>query len=116
MRPTATPFLNGVPELLVLRLLREKEMYGYELVQAIREHSGDAIAFAEGVIYPLLHALERDGALTTRRQSIGGRSRVYYAVTPAGADRLHLLTARWRQLNQAIAAILEGPSDARYPA
>tara|TARA_R110002020_G_scaffold47735_3_gene136031 strand:- start:126 stop:464 length:339 start_codon:yes stop_codon:yes gene_type:complete len=105
-------FLNGVPELLVLRLLRDREMYGYEIVQAIRDASGEAIGFAEGVIYPLLHALERDGALTTRRQTVNGRSRVYYSVTPSGAGRLAALAAQWRNLNQAIAGILAEPRHA----
>lgn len=81
-------------------------MYGYELVQAIREASGDTITFAEGVIYPVLHALERDKALSTRRQTVNGRSRVYYSVTPSGAGRLETLARHWRQLNSGIAAIL----------
>lgn len=109
-------FLNGIPELLILRLLRDREMYGYELVQAIREASGGAILLAEGVVYPALHALERDGALFTRRQTVNGRSRIYYTVTPSGADRLAALSGHWRQLNATIATILEGPAGARSPA
>lgn len=112
MAPNSSPFLNGVPELLVLRLLRDREMYGYEIVQAIRGASGETISFAEGVIYPLLHALERDGALTTRRQTVNGRSRVYYSVTPAGTGRLQALAEQWQNLNQTIAAILAEPRHA----
>lgn len=112
MPPASSTFLNGVPELLVLRLLRDREMYGYELVQAIREASGDQLTFAEGVIYPLLHALERDGALATRRQTINGRSRVYYSVTPTGSRRFDTLSAHWRSLTTAIAAVLEAPRHA----
>jgi PadR family transcriptional regulator PadR len=109
--PTST-FLNGVPELLVLRLLRDREMYGYELVQAIRDASGDTLTFAEGVIYPVLHALERDGALSTRRQVINGRSRVYYVITPSGTERFDALSAHWRALTGAIATVLEAPRHA----
>ncbi|ODT50447.1 PadR family transcriptional regulator [Devosia sp. 63-57] len=112
MPPAPSAFLNGVPELLVLRLLRDREMYGYEIVQAIRAASGDAITFAEGVIYPLLHGLERDGALTTRRQTINGRSRVYYTVTPDGVGRLEALAEHWRHLNDAISGILAEPRHA----
>lgn len=112
MAAAYSSFLNGVPELLVLRLLRDREMYGYEIVQAIRDASGDAIAFAEGVIYPLLHSLERDGALTTRRQTVNGRSRVYYSVTPAGAGRLAILAEQWHDLHRAIAGILAEPRHA----
>lgn len=112
MATTRSSFLNGVPELLVLRLLRDREMYGYEIVQAIRDASGDAIGFAEGVIYPLLHSLERDGALTTRRQTVNGRSRVYYSVTPYGAGRLTTLAEQWHDLQRAIAGILADPRHA----
>jgi PadR family transcriptional regulator PadR len=109
---TGSSFLNGVPELLILRLLREREMYGYELVQAIRAASGDEILLAEGVVYPVLHALERNGALSARRQTVQGRSRIYYSVTPSGAERLEGLTAQWRRLNSSIGAILQGPKHA----
>jgi PadR family transcriptional regulator PadR len=112
MPPTPSTFLNGVPELLVLRLLGDREMYGYELVQAIREISAEQLTFAEGVIYPLLHTLERDGALSTRRQTINGRSRVYYSVTPTGRERFDALSAHWRTLTGAIATILEAPRHA----
>jgi len=112
MAPAPSAFLNGVPELLVLRLLRDREMYGYELVQTIREASADQFTFAEGVIYPLLHTLERDGALSTRRQTINGRSRVYYAVTPTGRERFDALSAHWRTLTGAIATVLEAPRHA----
>lgn len=99
-------FLNGVPELLVLRLLSEREMYGYELVQAIREATDENIVLAEGVVYPVLHQLERDGALQSRRQTVSGRSRVYYTVTPTGADRFARLSEAWWDLNRAIGSLL----------
>jgi PadR family transcriptional regulator PadR len=109
MAQTNPHFLNGVPELLVLRLLSDGEMYGYELVQAIREATDESIVLAEGVIYPMLHTLERDGALRSRRQTVAGRSRVYYGVTPAGADRFARLAETWQQLNRTIGALLAEP-------
>lgn len=113
---SGSTFLNGVPELLILRLLRDREMYGYELVQAIREATREEILLAEGVVYPVLHGLERSGALSARRQTVQGRSRIYYSVTPAGSERLAGLTDQWRRLNASIAAILGGPGHARSPA
>ncbi|TWB45988.1 PadR family transcriptional regulator [Nitrospirillum pindoramense] len=103
-------FMSGVPELLVLRLVREKEMYGYELVQAIRERSNDAIALGEGVIYPVLHALERDGALSSNRKTVNGRSRVYYSLTATGVRRLDDLAGNWSRLTEAIQSVLGGPA------
>ena len=67
MAQTNPPFLTGVPELLVLRMLSGREMYGYEIVKAMRLVTGEAIGFGEGVIYPVLHALEEGGALKARR-------------------------------------------------
>ena len=60
-------FMNGVTELLILHLLRRREMYGYELVGAIRDSTGDVIQLSEGGVYPLLHAMEHRGLLTCRR-------------------------------------------------
>ena len=65
-RETNPNFMAGVPELLILRLLQDREMYGYELVQAIRAETGDAISLGEGVVYTVLHTLEREAALKSR--------------------------------------------------
>jgi PadR family transcriptional regulator PadR len=100
--------MNGVPELLILRLLRYEEMYGYEIVQAIRGRSGEAIAIGEGVVYPVLHGLERDGALRSRRKTVNGRSRIYYSVTRAGSRRLADLSKTWTNLAAAIQKMLTG--------
>jgi PadR family transcriptional regulator, regulatory protein PadR len=100
--------MNGVPELLILRLLQQDEMYGYEIVQAIRSRTNEAIALGEGVVYPVLHGLERDGALTSRRRTVNCRSRIYYSVTAAGTLRLANLAQTWGNLVGAIQDLLKG--------
>ena len=50
-------FLNGVPELLILKLLSRRPMYGYQLVQAIRQATNGTLQFGEGRVYPILHRL-----------------------------------------------------------
>ena len=107
-RETNPNFMNGVPELLILRLLEGEEMYGYEIVQAIRSRTDSVIAVGEGVVYPVLHGLERDGALTSRRKTVNRRSRIYYSVTPAGSHRLADLSQTWTNLAGAIQTILVG--------
>jgi PadR family transcriptional regulator PadR len=107
-RETNPNFMNGVPELLILRLLQQEEMYGYEIVQAIRSRTDAVIAVGEGVVYPVLHGLERDGALKSRRKAINGRSRIYYTVTPAGSHRLADLSATWISLATVIQKMLTG--------
>ncbi|HEY8521860.1 MAG TPA: PadR family transcriptional regulator [Gammaproteobacteria bacterium] len=101
--------MTGVPELLVLRLLSRREMYGYELVKAIRAATSEAIGLSEGVVYPALYALEEKGALKTRQKKVNGRPRIYYSVTPKGRRRLEELTRKWQRLSAAIGAALAEP-------
>ena len=95
-------FMNGVPELLILRLLQREEMYGYELVQAIRVATREAIKLTEGVVYPTLHALERQGVLKSRHKTVSGRTRVYYSVTAKGTRHLAGLSDQWNRIAGAL--------------
>ena len=99
-------FGAGVPELLILKLLQEREMYGYEIVQAIGRATQNIVSPGEGVVYPLLHALEKDGALRAEPrptpQQAGGRTRIYYALTSRGVRRLFDLTDEWTRLQGAV--------------
>jgi PadR family transcriptional regulator PadR len=104
-------FLNGVPELLILKLLARQSMYGYEIVQAIRLTSEDVLAFGEGCVYPILHRLEADGCLSSQREQVAGRSRVVYRVTSKGEKRLNATTARWASITAVVARMLEGGRD-----
>ncbi|HEY6453716.1 MAG TPA: PadR family transcriptional regulator [Steroidobacteraceae bacterium] len=101
-------FMAGVPELLVLRLLQDREMYGYEIVQSIKTETANVISFGEGVVYPLLHNLEQEGAVTSRRKQVGGRSRVYYTLTAKGVRRYQQLAQTWTSLADAIQSALKG--------
>src|SRR5258707_14757865 len=106
MTNDAPGFMAGVPELMILRLLKDHEMYGYEIVHTIAARTLQVVAPGEGVVYPVLHALEKDGALKSRRKTVNGRSRVYYSLTARGAKRLTELTDRWTTLNNAMQAVL----------
>jgi PadR family transcriptional regulator PadR len=105
---TNPDFLNGVPEMLMLRLLSRRPMHGYELVQALLAATGEALAFGEGCVYPILHRLEADGVLRSRRETVAGRSRLVYRVTPRGEKRLAESVSLWKSVNEAIARALEG--------
>ena len=107
MAQTNPPFMSGVPELLVLRLLARNEMYGYELVKAIRVTTGEVISLGEGVVYPALYGLEQRGALKARRKTVSGRARVYYSVTAKGHRRLDQLTEEWHRVTGGIRTALE---------
>lgn len=98
--------MNGVPELLILKLLQQDEMYGYEIVQAIRNRTDAVITVGEGVVYPVLHGLEIDGALKSRRKTVNGRRRIYYSVTATGSHRLADQSEAWSNLAAAIQKML----------
>jgi PadR family transcriptional regulator, regulatory protein PadR len=105
---TNPDFLNGVPELLILSLLGRRPMYGYELIHAIRQATDGTLEFGEGCVYPVLHRLEADGLLSSRRETVAGRSRVVYRVTAKGTKRFAATTTVWRQIVRAIDHALRG--------
>ncbi len=107
---TNPDFLNGVPELLILQLLAQRSMYGYQLVEAIKQATHQRLEFGEGCVYPILHRLEKKGLLTSRRKNVGARSRIVYAVTEKGERRLVEYTATWRSVVEAITMVLQGGS------
>ena len=112
MAKTNAAFMSGVPELLILRLLAQREMYGYELVRAIRLASGEAIILAEGVVYPLLHSLESRKLLKASEKVVNGRARIYYQVTAKGARRLKTLDQQWQHVSHGIEKVLRGDGHA----
>ena len=112
MAQTNPPFMTGVPELLVLRMLADREMYGYEIVKSVRLVTAEAIGLGEGVIYPVLHGLEETGALKPKRKSVNGRERVYYSVTAKGRRRLEHLSGEWKRVRNGVNSALGDPEHA----
>ncbi len=107
-KKTNPAFLNGVPEMLILHLLGERPMYGYELVQAIRASTAEQLEFGEGCIYPILHRLEAQGLLEGQRQAVAGRQRVVYRMTRAGRQQLTRTVLDWQRIVAAVGHCLHG--------
>ena len=101
-------FLNGVPELVILKLLSTQPMYGYQLVKAIQQSSQEQFAFGEGCIYPTLHDLERRRLLTSQRRTIAGRNRHYYRLTVRGEKRLTELSQEWQRVVNGVRLVFGG--------
>jgi PadR family transcriptional regulator, regulatory protein PadR len=108
MKKTNPDFLNGVPELLVLQLLDRRPMHGYDLVQAIGESTGGRLGFGEGCIYPVLHRLEEQKLLASKRELVGGRNRIVYRVTKHGQRRLADSRVAWKEIVAAVTTVLQG--------
>ena len=76
--------LKGTLKPIILNLLTEKEMYGYEITQEVKRRSEGKILLKEGSLYPTLHSLKKDGLLETKSIMVENRTRKYYSLTPKG--------------------------------
>jgi PadR family transcriptional regulator PadR len=113
---TSNPdFLNGVPELMVLRVLQDESLHGYAIVQKISQRTGGKIEFGEGSIYPVLYRLEQEGLLTSRKEEVRGRQRVIYRLSSKGGKQLESRVARWQEIVCAIQTFFEGGENGLSP-
>jgi PadR family transcriptional regulator, regulatory protein PadR len=104
--------MAGIPELVVLSLLTDREMYGYEIARSIKTVTQDLLSVGEGVLYPALHLMESRRLLRSRSVRVDGRMRIYYSVTARGKTRLARLTSDWRRMSQGVEFILGSPINA----
>ena len=98
--------LTGSSTLLVLKLLSEKDMYGYEMIDTLRKRSQNVFEFKAGTLYPLLHGLEEKGVLKVYEQEYLGKTRKYYSITKEGRKLLNENTQEWEVYSGAIANVL----------
>jgi DNA-binding PadR family transcriptional regulator len=110
---TRSQLLKGTTTLLILSVLREGELYGYEIAARIRDRSLAFIDPGEGWLYPALHRLEAEGALeaTWRDSEIGPRRR-YYRLTRKGSRMLDAHAHEWASFAKSIGRVTRGPADA----
>lgn len=107
-------FKKGALELVLLCLIARGETYGYEILTALDRQGGRIFGGArEGSVYPVLYRLEETGLISSRIRAEGGRSRKYYAITPAGQAALTERTAFWRSFSQCVDGFLQDEEDAR---
>lgn len=100
--------------MLILAMLHDRESYGYELVERLRE--AGLVGLATGVVYPVLSRYEREGLLTSRLvASSSGPARRYYAITDRGENARVAAIGNWREITSIAARGLssEGEKDAR---
>lgn len=94
--PLGAQLQKGTTPLLVLSVIGDGELYGYQIAQLIRERSDGVFVPSEGSLYPTLHRLEADGALVaTWRENERGPKRRYYRLTPGGHRLLADHLAQW---------------------
>jgi DNA-binding PadR family transcriptional regulator len=91
---------------LVLAILAEGDSYGYAIIKRVRELSGGELHWTDGMLYPVLHRLERSGLIESRWECAdSGRRRKYYRVTESGRRQLADERRQWRAVDEALEKI-----------
>ncbi len=88
---------------LIMSILRGGESYGYEIIQRVKELSGGELEWANGMLYPVLHRLEKEGFVATQwKLSKEGRNRKYYRLTAAGREEVKSDMKEWSRVNEVL--------------
>lgn len=101
-------FKKGSVEMLLLALLNDQTMYGYQISQQMSARSNNIINIPEGSLYPSLYKLLEAGYVADERQLVSKRmARIYYSITEKGKERLQELFSEYTYVHTGIKKILE---------
>jgi PadR family transcriptional regulator PadR len=93
---------------LLLCLLEQQPMYGYQIVKELEDRSNGYFKFKEGTLYPALHRLEKSGLIMGKWQTLpNGRQRRYYYITEKGHSKLALEKTQWQDFLKAVKLIMQ---------
>lgn len=98
--------ISGSMSMLILKLLSEKDMYGYEMIDTLRQKSQNVFELKAGTLYPLLHGMEEKGMLMVYEQEANGKIRKYYSLTKQGRGLLEKKTEEWKNYAEAVTNVL----------
>lgn len=102
-------FQNSNIDMLLLKILEEKDVYGYELIQKINNVSKQKFVLKAGTLYPLLHTLEKEGCVVSYEKAEDTRQvRKYYQITEEGKNRLEYKIQNWKEYSSIINYVLGG--------
>lgn len=100
--------IGGSTDLLILFLIYNRDMYGYEIIQELELRSEGAFLFKEGTLYPILHRLEEDKYLKSyQKKGERGRARKYYKLTAEGKEFLKNEYELWQDFVGAVDKVLD---------
>ena len=107
MGKLTSELLRGSLSTLVLSALESGSLYGYDIAKQIRLCTAGALHLKEGSLYPALHAMERDGLLSSEWVTVErGPSRKYYRLTQRGKKVLAHRRTKWREFSRAVNRVL----------
>lgn len=102
--------VSGSMTMLLLKLLEEKDMYGYEMIETLRERSNNVFELKAGTLYPLLHNLESKGYVASYEKDAGGKTRKYYSITKAGRKASDDKKKEWEEYSRGVRGVIGGVS------
>lgn len=106
---TQVNFRRGVLSLVILGLLKQEDMYGYQIVQEAARQSRGKLVTQEGSLYPVLYKLQDMGMISDRKELVGKRrTRVVYHLEPKGQVYMEELLRDYRETTQGVFMIVEG--------
>lgn len=101
--------VSGSMAMLVLRLLKDGDKYGYQMIEELRRRSDDTFRMRAGTLYPLLHGLEEKGLVTAYEgEAAAGKPRRYYRLTEKGGAALREKEAAWDDYTRAVNRVMRG--------
>lgn len=87
----------------ILSILRRGENYGYQIIQQVKDISGGKLEWSDGMLYPVLHRLEKGGFIRSMwKLSEMGRMRKYYAITDIGIQEMEKVKNQWLDVHEAL--------------
>ncbi len=99
--------MKGSTSILILSLLEKKDMYGYQIIQELKEQSENIFELKEGTLYPMLHGLENENAIVSYWfDADNGKRRKYYQITSAGKRLLIEKKREWQTYSKAVNRVL----------
>lgn len=105
--------IGGSAILLVLTLLDEKDMYGYQIIKEIEIRSDSTFQFKEGSLYPVLHKLYNNGYVKSyMAKGDTGKNRKYYHITKSGKKQLNEQKEQWKQFSLSVNKVIGGNAHA----
>ena len=91
---------------LVLAILAERDSYGYAIIKRVAELSGGHLQWTDGMLYPVLHRLERQGYVAAKWDTSGsGRRRKYYRITKEGRAELAVHRQKWKAVDATLRSV-----------
>ena len=105
--------IRSVAEPVILKLVAERAMYGYEIIKLVNERTDGKFAWKEGTLYPCLHRLEGEQLIQSEWvQQDNGRNRKYYNITRKGKGVMKDKVEEWSSFVSAVQSILLAPKGA----